>query len=290
MNAHRTILSPTAQVLIALGLVVRPHSICAQGGSIQISDDGLQKILLEHLDSTDARVRFDAAMQLEGQRVQSMSNLLVILNSPIPDDRKMETAATFADLVSTNARVRFDAAMQIEGQQDQMLANLAALLKSPISDDRKMDAAAILGENKSSYAISYLVNHLEWQTNLISNPAAHSNFYGDLFSSWISLTNPSGHQSDLSTLIRTVPVTRSLARIGVDAIPALLDRISQSDDEGIIEICDNTCIEIEGGGNVAAEVTQLRLQDRLQKETDPKKKERFQIALNMLKQLKLLEN
>jgi hypothetical protein len=202
-----------------------------------------------------------------------------------PANKGVSQEKLLEDIVSTNARVRFDAAMQIEGQQDQMLANLAALLKSPISDDRKMDAAAILGENKSSYAISYLVNHLEWQTNLISNPAAHSNFYGDLFSSWIPLTNPSGHQSDLSALIRTVPVTRSLARIGVDAIPALLDRISQSDDEGIIETCDNTCIVIEGGGNIAAEVTQLRLQDRLQKETDPKKKERFQTALDILKKI-----
>jgi hypothetical protein len=191
-------------------------------------------------------------------------------------------ATLYDDIISTNARVRFDAAIQIEGQQEQMLDNLAAILKMPIPDDQKMDAAAILGENRFTPAIPYLVDHLEWQTNLI-NPAAHSAFYGDLYSAPTKLSNLSGYKRDLSDLIYTSPVTGSLSRIGVPAIPALLDRISQSDDERIIVECIDICIHIEGYGNVAAEVTQLRLQDRLQNETDPKKKERFQTALDILR-------
>ena len=194
-------------------------------------------------------------------------------------------AKLYDDIVSTNARVRFDAAMQLEGQKKQLLYNLPVLLKSPIPDDQKMGAVAILGENRFTPAIPYLVNHLEWQINL-TNPAALAAWYGNLYAPWTSLTIRSGHQRELSDLICTSPVTGSLARIGLDDIPALLDRISQLDDERIILVCDNRCILFEGDGNVAAEVTQLRLQDRFQKETDPKKKARFQTALDLLRKVR----
>src|ERR1039457_2501521 len=83
-----------------------------------------------------------------------------------PANDVVTQAKLLEDLVSTNARVRLEAAMLIDRQQEQMLDNLAVILKMPIPDDQKMDAAALLGENKSSFAIPYLVNHLEWEDNL----------------------------------------------------------------------------------------------------------------------------
>jgi hypothetical protein len=187
------------------------------------------------------------------------------------------------DIVSTNAQVRLDAAFQIENQREQVMDNLLVILHSPIPDDRKMDAAIILGLNQSYGAIPYLVNHLEWQDNLMADHAAWTAYMGNVDKP--PRTNyivPPGERT-VADMVRVRPVSGPLSHMGAKAIPALLDKISQSDNELIIGECDNICVQIEGDGIVAAEVTQLRLQDRLQKETDSKKKERFQTAIDILK-------
>ena len=76
----------------------------------------------------------------------------------------------------------------------------------------------------------------------------------------------------------------SLNYIGIFAIPALLDKLSQSDNPSVSHDCVFTCIAIEGTA-----VTQFRLEGLLQKETDSKKKERIQSALEMLKEFKIPE-
>lgn len=187
------------------------------------------------------------------------------------------------DIVSTNAQVRLDAAVRIETQREQMLDNLAVILKMPIPDDQKMDAAIILGLNRSYGAIPYLVNHLEWQNNLMADRAAWTAYMGNVDRPPRTNYIVPLAESTVEEMLRVRPVSGPLSHMGAKAIPALLDKISQSDNELIIGECDNICVQIEGDGIVAAEVTQLRLQDRLQKETDPKKKERFQTALDILK-------
>ena len=64
------------------------------------------------------------------------------------------------------------------------------------------------------------------------------------------------------------------------AVPALLDKITQTDDTNIIRKCVSICQAIEG-----SEVTQFRLRGLLDKETDPKIKARIQSALDALKKL-----
>ena len=202
-------------------------------------------------------------------------------NRPTAND-VVTQAKLLEDILSTNAQVRLDAAFQIESQREQVMDNLLAILHSPIPDDRKMDAAIILGLNQSYGAIPYLVNHLEWQDNLMADHAAWTAYMGNVDRP--PRTNyvvPRGERT-VQDMVRVRPVSGPLSYMGAKAIPALLDKISQSDNELIIGECDNICVQIEGDGIVAAEVTQLRLQDRLQKETDPKKKERLQAALDIV--------
>jgi HEAT repeat protein len=231
MNVHRTILRRTAQVLIMLALICRQHSIYAQAGAVAQPNtkDVSKEQFLEDISSTNARVRLDAAFQLDHQRTQLISKLMAILDSPIPDERKM-------------------------------------------------DAVVILGEYRASEAIPLLVNHLlEWQTNLFYNRAALGAYIDGVKGAW---TNAA--EERVVAGVTQDPVGIALIDIGPRAVPALLDKISQSDDENILGECAHICVEIEG-----KDVTQFQLQGLLQKETDSKKKERIQSALDILKEFNL---
>ena len=201
-------------------------------------------------------------------------------NSMVPPEQLLE------DIVSTNARLRQATAVLIEGQQEQFEKSLLAILGSSIPDERKTAAAAILGQNRSYLAIPYLVNHLEWQMSLVTKPGAWTAYIGNI--DYPPRTNRvylSPRRQRINNMIRTNPVAGPLVNIGVDAIPALMDKISKSDDRPIIELCLIICREIEGGNNVAGEVTKLRLQECLKSEAEPKKKERFQTAINIFEEL-----
>ena len=80
---------------------------------------------------------------------------------------------------------------------------------------------------------------------------------------------------------RTRPVAMALQRIGIPAIPQLLDEIVRTDEVKTAGKCASLCRMIEG-----RDVAKFRLQGMLDRETDPKKKERLQSALRILNDLK----
>jgi hypothetical protein len=236
MNTHRTIRSLTTQALIALALVVRPHSIYAQAGA--------------------------------GEPAANTNNV-------VPQEKLLE------DIGSTNGLVRLDAAIQLNRQRGQLIRKLLAILDSSMPDESKMDAAVILGDYGAPQAIPFLVNHSDWEVNLQTNNTARDAYFesfGGLEMFRVRSREPIGEVNVKDAM--ESPVTRALLMIGSRALPALLDKITQSDNERLRGTSVIICDEIEGN-----EVTQFRLQGLLQKETDSKKKERIQSALDILKKV-----
>ena len=139
---------------------------------------------------------------------------------------------------------------------------LMAILDSNNSDKAKVDAAIVLGEYRATEAVPVLLRHLEL------DEVSRGGFF-----------NGRIREEELEE--KSAPVTIALEKIGMPAIPALLNKITQTDDAKIAEKCVSICQTIEG-----QEVTQFRLQGLLQKETDQKKKGRIQSALEALKNLK----
>ncbi len=72
-------------------------------------------------------------------------------------------------------------------------------------------------------------------------------------------------------------MTEGLFNIGTPAIPALLDRITQTDDQDLVGRYVTICKRIEG-----REVTHFRLQGLLEKEKDPQNRKRIESALDIL--------
>ena len=162
-------------------------------------------------------------------------------------------------LVSTNCDERLKAAIQLDGDRRELIKNLMKILNSTNAIEIKIPAAVVLGEYQAEEAVPFLVNHLEWEA---SQPNRGGNQYAifdnekDEIGSW--------------------PVSFPLVNIGMPAIPAVLKKITQTDDPKIIRVCLYICRRIEG-----MEVTQFRVQKLLDKVTDQTKKARIQAALEM---------
>jgi len=178
-------------------------------------------------------------------------------------------------LASTNSETRLNAAIQLDEQRRQLIKQLMAILDSTNSDESKMDAAVVLSNYRAYEAVPFLVNHLEWEINMQRVETLHPTRSRGLPPT-LRLTT----ENDEAYATALFPVTSALWKIGLPAIPALLDKITQTDDAGICRICALICGRIE-----SQEVTQFRLQGLLDKETDQKKKDRIQSALDVLKEL-----
>ena len=218
MITRPTILNLTAQALFALSLVSWPHSLYAQAGAVEKP-----------------------------------------VNNEVPQEKILE------DIVSTNARVRLDAAIELDNQRAQMIRKLLAIINSTNSVNVKIDAVVVIGEYRVSEAAPILVRHFEWD--------------------WFSEFTPIKPIMTKEDWAERNPVMIALVKIGMPAIPALLDKITQTDDARITFDCVTICNAIEG-----TEVTQFRLQGLLDKSADSKEKERIQSALDMLKDMKIPEN
>ena len=171
-------------------------------------------------------------------------------------------------IVSTNHSERLDAAFSLDDQRRKAVAKLLSILESTNSDSVKMEAIIVLGEYRATEAVPVLVNHLEWDYTYppkrmgIGSPQALEQFMesvGDIASA-------------------------SLWSIGSACIPALLDRIAETDETNISAKCVRICYRIEG-----RDLTQFRLQKLLDNATDQKKKLRVKSSLDFLKTISPLE-
>jgi len=190
-------------------------------------------------------------------------------------------------LVSTNSSERFDAAQALnmgrsgfgeeegswfwgegrspfgEEERSRLVKGLMAILNSTNSDEVKAYAVVVLGEFRAAEAAPLLVRHFEWD-EIIANSA-----------------DSAIPRREAETLRWSYPVSYALLQIGLPAIPALLNRIQETEGTNTTDKCVRLCRAIEGPA-----ATQSRLQALLEKETDLKRKGRIQSALDVLTKLK----
>ncbi len=184
-----------------------------------------------------------------------------------PSLSEMDSQAKVLEaLISTNSATRLSSVIQLDDQRKQLIGELMSILDSTNSDGMKMGAVVVLGKYKASEAVPFLVHHLEWEANMPMHDFLE-----------LTLFTPS---NDEPYEINQEPVTGALCNIGMPAISSLLDEITQTDDMKISMKCVIICKRIED-----SEVTQFRLQGLLEKEADPKRKERIESALDALKKL-----
>jgi hypothetical protein len=173
---------------------------------------------------------------------------------------------TSAPLVSTNVQKRLDAANKLIVPRRELIKNLMEIINSTNSMEVKVPVAVVLGRYHATQVIPFLVTNLEWEAHLPSNWRKYEGSYGMVY------------DYDVSIEIDMSPISSPLFNIGMPAIKPVLDKMLQTDDLETIRLCADICKSIEG-----KEVTQFRLQGLLNKESDPKKKERIQSALDALK-------
>jgi hypothetical protein len=195
--------------------------------------------------------------------------LMLVSPSAYPQDKAAKPSSIETNsfqkqldtLVSTNRDLRVQTAIDLDTQRNELIKGLMAILDGTNSPKVKVDAVIVLGEYRASDAVHVLVQHLEW------DDAARGGF-----------SNGRIRQEEFEE--KFIPVSIALEKIGMEAIPELLERTTQTDDTNILAKCVSICQRIEG-----QDVTQFRLHGLLDKETDSKKKERIQAAINALKQL-----
>ena len=80
-------------------------------------------------------------------------------------------------------------------------------------------------------------------------------------------------------------VTSALIKIGMPAIPALVDKILKTNNDRIKKKCVLCCAVIEG-----LHMTRMRFEDRIKNEVDQAKKQKFESALQILNNFKVLKD
>ena len=165
-------------------------------------------------------------------------------------------------LISTNRASRLQAAEELDKQRNDLVLKLIQILDSTNSNNVKSDAVVVIGEYRDEWAVSKLIDHLGMTNDFSWGP------------------HLSGAGVSLEEIEESSPVAWAIIKIGLPAIPRLLDKITQTDDLKTIKTCASLCKNIEG-----LEITQFRLYGLLDKETDQKKKERIQSALDALKDM-----
>jgi HEAT repeat protein len=166
-------------------------------------------------------------------------------------------------LGTNNDSARLDAVVALDQQRERLIGQLIAILYSTNSVKVKAYAAIVLGQYRTSEAVPILVNHLEWDEVAAVHVGASDQ-----------------HPYPREKLQLEAPVFTALIHIGMPALPAVLDKIAETDEPKVTDRCVRICFAIEG-----MEVTHFRLAGLLQKADDDKHKRRFQSALAVLEDL-----
>jgi len=164
-----------------------------------------------------------------------------------------------SQITNSDRAVRLRSAEALAQQRRAIVAQMIGILESTDSNSVKSDVAIVLGEYRAAEAVPFLVKNLE----LEDVPQ--------------SLQNPGFLSKDVLDAA-FAPVTAALVKIGIPAVPSLLNRILQTDDTKTRVKCLRICRLIEG-----EDVTQFRLNGLFEKAADRKQKDRIESALDALK-------
>ncbi len=164
-----------------------------------------------------------------------------------------------ASLGSTNRDARVSAVDALNSERRQMATRLLDIINGTNSGAAKVDAVIVVGRNRFTEAIPSLVHHFE------------------LDDVYPPLSGGSTFTPRALSLESGPKVSDALMHIGEPAIPALLDRLAESEDTNVIARCVRVCYRIEGG-----DMTQVRLQQLKNLATDQQMKARIGSAITFL--------
>ena len=163
--------------------------------------------------------------------------------------------AVFHALTSGDFIDRLNATVQLDAQRAETIHKLIAIADSTNSPEIKVHAVVVLGEYRAVEAVPALLKNLDWDQ-------LHGGIISSTKEDWA---------------LRLWPVSSALEKIGVPAVPALMDQIEGTDDAKTIGKCVSICEKIEG-----ADVAQFRLEKALKTETDTQKRARLETALKVI--------
>jgi hypothetical protein len=199
-----------------------------------------------------------------GQSLLSVYSQETGLEKPISAESNQETA--LQAIVSTNGETRMQAAIQLDRERERLIQRLISVLNSTNRDVEKIESVIVLGEYRAEEAVPILVEHFEW------DDAAHGGF-------------TSGPMPREAIERKLMPVSFALKKIGMPAIPALLNNILKTEDSKITKKCVVCCCLIEG-----IDITRKRLEDRIKSEMNQDNKLKIESALKILNSLKVLKD
>ncbi len=151
---------------------------------------------------------------------------------------------------------RAEAIQAISQTRQDFISALLPIMDGNFSADIKRDLAKVLGEYRAVEAVDTLVRNLELelQPRILRGLVKDSDLY---------------------------PISQALIKIGNPAIPALLERIVETDNSALIKRCSKVCVEIEG-----REVAELVMNRHVEKLITPEAKQRLKQALDALQEVK----
>ena len=152
---------------------------------------------------------------------------------------------------------RFTTTQRIAKQREQLITSMLTILSTSDSVALKENAVVILGEYRAVEAVPFIVNNLQMDEG----------WHGQIRGQFL----PDDWQR---------PMSIALLKVGAPAVPALLDKIAETNDDAVRAKCVSICSAIEG-----RDVAEFRLQKLLKSEVDATKKQRIQAALDVLKDL-----
>jgi hypothetical protein len=179
---------------------------------------------------------------------------------PTDDPRNSELEdphRSLASLVSTNLNKRTAGLVELAHERDYIVLKLMEVLHGTHSDEVKRHAVAALGYYRAKEAAPWLVEHLDMDNKF---PVA-------------------GFRRHVPPVVDALkaPVSTALCAIGTPALPALGEKIAQTDDKAIQHACVGIWL-----GILDIEAAKPRLEYVLQMEKDPARKARIQSALEQL--------
>lgn len=155
-----------------------------------------------------------------------------------------------------------DPAKRIEGAQmlcqmrQETVQALISILDGTFSAGAKEDAAKILGEYRAVEAVDPLLRNIEVQfrPRILKGLIQKADFH---------------------------PISQALIKIGNPAIPAVLTRITQTDNQAVISECARVCLDIEGH-----DLAEIIVQKQIDKQDSAEAKSRLTQALNIIRTAK----
>lgn len=172
-----------------------------------------------------------------------------------------------AQLTSTNERVRLLAATEQHAQRSDLIEQLLAITAGTNSFDTKMHAVLVLGEYRAAEAVPFLVENVEREADWLRN------------SRGLFMSPTSFHRENYE--YQTGPITAALTKIGLPAIPALIEHIAASSDAKLAAKYASILSTIDG-----PEMAKIRLKMASDAETTAERKLRLQDAVKTIEAAK----